>query len=256
MSFRAISNFTDRTDGLNAKVNPFVDKLRNKNTTALPAFHGQELEALRGRYREGLAEHFGRQANDRLIVEIGCHLGKTIRDMGLQYRDADFVGIDMTFKRVVTTADRAQKSGCKNVASVLANAKNLPELFAPGELNGVAIFFPDPWIKKKSQRKNRLINQDFAQGLFTVLAPGAFVWLKSDQQPYVQFAEECFEAAGLVQIETPEGLLSQQYKTTFEHKFNEQNLPTFGSQWFKPRCDQDFFTWENSGTLARQKLMI
>ena len=72
MSFRTISNFADRTDGLDPSVNVYVNRILEKDTTQLPVFHGEELRELRGNYREKMAEHFGRQANKRLVLEIGC----------------------------------------------------------------------------------------------------------------------------------------------------------------------------------------
>lgn len=258
MSFRAISNFTDRTEGLNPDINIFVNKLIDKDSSGLPVFHGEELRSLRGTYRQKMSQHFKRPMGSKLVVEIGSHLGKTTRDMGASYPEVDFVGIDMTFKRAVTTAERAQKANCKNIFAMLANAKNLPELFAPEEVHGFVIFFPDPWVKKKRQQKNRLLDASFIEGLSKVLAPGGFVWVKSDQESYVETAAKCMSEAGFIRIETPQGLLADTFQTTFERKFTEQNLPTFATQWFKPfdsienerpEAKSAQFSWETLGPL-------
>jgi tRNA G46 methylase TrmB len=64
--------------------------------------------------------------------------------------------MDITFKRVITMAERTQKNDVHNVISVLANAERVELLFGAEELDGVVIFFPDPWIlKKNTSKKNR-----------------------------------------------------------------------------------------------------
>ena len=195
----------------------------------LPLSYGPDMRRFAGHWRAHFAEQMGRTPQG-IICEIGCHKGRTICEMAAAHPDLAFVGIDITFKRVVTTANKAKHQGLDNVFSILVNGKALDRMFAPGELDGFIMFFPDPWTKKKRQRKNRLFNADFVNQLVPLLADDAFVWFKSDQEDYWREADDLLASRGMRLVENPTGLLSETYETTFEKLFTQQDLPTFGSQ--------------------------
>jgi tRNA (guanine-N7-)-methyltransferase len=249
MTLRNQSPFEDRLSHLNADKNVFVKKFQdNELAPKFHAAHGPMLKEFQGKYREKFASFYNRPENKKLVVEIGCHLGKTLRSLAQNHNDIDFVGMDITFKRVVTTAERTAAAELKNTFSVMANAKQLTDLFGKHEVDGFLVFFPDPWPKKK-QAKNRLVEEAFCESLKTVLKPGGFIWLKTDQKPYFDNAEAAFTKSGFKKITTPAGILTEEYETTFETRYKEQNLPTYSSQWFLPQAENDFFSWENSDTL-------
>ena len=58
-------------------------------------------------------------------------------------------------------------------------------MVAPGSLDGVHIFFPDPWHKKR-HNKRRLINPLFVELLASRLAPGAWLHCATDWEDYAQ----------------------------------------------------------------------
>jgi len=239
MTLRNQSPFEDRVTQVDPKVNIFVKQLQENDLTGvLPAAHGPQLKKLKGHFRTAIADFYKREPNKRLVVEIGCHLGKTVRSMAQNHSDTDFVAMDITFKRVVTTAKRANEAQVKNVYSIMANAKHLDELFNENEVDGFVIFFPDPWVRKKSQAKNRLLNDNFSSLMCKVLRPGGFLWLKTDQEPYFQNAAQCFENAGFKPFTGSDPLvpklLTEEYETTFEHKFRLEGLPAHGGQWYLP----------------------
>ena len=138
-----------------------------------------------------------------------------------------------TFKRIVSTAIKAQERGHSNLLSVLANANGIEKIFAPQELDGLVIFFPDPWIKKKSQAKNRLINESFSNKMYQLIRPGGFFWLKTDFQPYFESATEALNNAGFRPWQDPKGLPSKIYTSSFESQFKQKGQPTYEGVWIK-----------------------
>ena len=226
--------FSDRAASLDASVNPFVAKLRDGAASgSLPVSYGSGLRDMKGRWREHLAGTTGNfGAHSKLVLEIGCHKGLTLLALARSFPDVGFIGMDITFKRVVTTAERALAEGLSNVTLVLANAMALSQVFAPGELDGCVIFFPDPWIKKKRQLKNRLVHANFALQLRELLSEQGFCWFKTDQLEYFAAAADAFSAAGL----TPgrSSLIGEQtFTSTFEQRFQERGLPTYDGTWLK-----------------------
>lgn len=227
--------FVSRAERLNATVNPYVALLRDASQDgSLPLAFGPQLTGFPGKWRQRIAEHHELEcAPPKLVVEIGCHKGQTLLKMAEEHADTTFLGLDITYKRVVMTAQRAVSRESKNVFTALANAKMLDKLFAPGEVDGVVIFYPDPWVKKARQAKNRLVDDAFAARVLTVLAPGGFVWLKTDQQVYFDAAAESLDRAGLKRVGAGPGVAAGDYTSAFEQRFHAQNLPTWSGKWAK-----------------------
>lgn len=228
MPLRHHDPFQSKAAQLNPHVNPYVAVLTQQvHDGSLPIAYGEGLRGLAGHWREKLPYK-------QLVCEIGVHKGMTIVEMARENPDIGFVGIDITYKRVVITAQRALKAGLKNVFLILANATALDQLFGPSELDGIVMFFPDPWVRKKSQAKNRLVNEAFCSKLATVLTPQGFFWFKTDYEPY-------FASTSLVLTENhfqlvPEAdkfLLPRDYSSAFEKRFHADRLSTYGARWAK-----------------------
>ena len=226
----------DISSTINPSVNPYVAKMTAALADgSIPVLQGSALKDRRGHWRETFARKRENldPSNRKLIVEIGCHLGLTLNQMAGNHHDADFIGMDITFKRVVTAAERAIRQGNTNVVTILGNARAMDAVFADGEVDGFVIFFPDPWLKR-AQSKNRLVDQNFAVQLAAKLSPGGFVWMKTDQETYYKEACEAFAGAGLVPIEPVDFFAGRIYESTFERRFRLQGLPPHGGQWQKP----------------------
>jgi tRNA (guanine-N7-)-methyltransferase len=56
-------------------------------------------------------------------------------------------------------------------------------MLAPGSLAGVHVFFPDPWHKKR-HNKRRLIQPPFVRLLAGRIAPGGYLHLATDWEDY------------------------------------------------------------------------
>src|SRR5690606_20959055 len=61
----------------------------------------------------------------------------------------------------------------------------LAHMIAPDSLDGIHIFFPDPWHKKR-HHKRRLIQPPFVRELATRLKPGGYIHCATDWQPYAE----------------------------------------------------------------------
>jgi tRNA (guanine-N7-)-methyltransferase len=255
MPLKSRDPFASRAERLDAGVNPYVALLRDAAASGdLPLAFGPALARFPGAWRERVAEYYGKTPVASLVVEIGCHKGQTLLAMAAARPDTTFVGIDITYKRVVTTAQRAKTLGLTNVYCALANASAFDRLFAAGEVDGVVVFFPDPWVKKARQLKNRLINEAFCGRLHTALRPGGFCWLKTDQQSYFDAAAAALEGAGLMPrargagegaglpASLPASLIDMEFSSAFEERFHGQGLPTYGGKWLKSAAAIQNFT--------------
>lgn len=234
MSRRNLDPFLDHTDGLDQAINPYLAEIReSKKSSHLPLLAGPDLKDCLGQWKKKIAGYHREDESTfgQLVVEIGCHCGKTLVEMAANHPKIGFVGLDITFKRVVTTARRVRDLGLKNVLSVLADAKFLTSLFAPSELDGIIAFFPDPW-PKKSQAKNRLFSPQFCIEMKSILRDGGFFWFRTDQMSYFEAVKQSASEAGFgLAAQSP---LKEPQKTVFQIMSLQKGLPTWEASWVKP----------------------
>lgn len=232
MPIRTEDPFQNSLAHLRSDVNRYVDVLVNNREGGLPLLHGPDLKPWPGRWRNSFAGRMP-ETPEKLVLEIGSHYGEVILQMAQQHPETAFLGLDITFKRVVKLAQKAQERELHNLTSLLANARGLDQLFAEGELDGIIVFFPDPWAKKARQSKHRLLSSSFLSLLARKLRPGGFFWFKTDCEPYFAEVVSSLEVLGWDLIQ-PRGLAAQTYTSRFERLFRDQGLPTYALVAYPP----------------------
>jgi tRNA (guanine-N7-)-methyltransferase len=81
---------------------------------------------------------------------------------------------------------RIGEQGLSNIRIVAHDAVEvLDHMLEPACLDGIHIFFPDPWHKKK-HNKRRLIQPPFVTKLVSRLKPGGYLHCATDWQPYAE----------------------------------------------------------------------
>lgn len=203
--------FRDRTRKLSSLVNPYLHLLHH--THHLPLLHGSRLRHASACWRTYF-KTAGMTEPQALLVEIGCYRGRNLLEVAQRFPQTACIGIDLTFKRVVLTAQAIHAQGLHNAVSVLSDARDLAALFRQDELDGVICFFPDPWAKARQQKK-RLLSTSYCAQLAKLLKDGGFVWLKTDHRSYFEQATQALQAQGFCFADTvPLELLS-----VFERRF-------------------------------------
>ena len=225
MNQNAIRIFRELPSSHSAEVNPYYEILKKscKNKT-LPLLYGPFLKEKKGNWRE----EFENLPKD-LILEIGCHKGLTLSQVAEDNKEIGFIGIDITYKRVCETASLAVSKELQNIRSVLANGNELSYIFQESELSGIIIFFPDPWLKKKKQKKNRLIKPEFCDIIRNLLKKEGFVWFKTDSEEYFTEARDAFLNSGFKQGDLNNTFFKKNYESTFESRFRKQGLAKYES---------------------------
>lgn len=230
MPIRIEDPFRDPTLRLRKEVNPYVERLIEGSADgSLQALYGPQLKGKKGEWLSYAKTRTGRSFK-QLIVEVGSHKGEVLIQMAAANPETFFLGLDITFKRVVGLADRAAAEGLDNVLALLCNGRALTQIFNQAELAGMIVFFPDPWIKKKRQQKNRLVDENFLSDLAEVLAPGGSFWFKTDHRPYFEDGAALADRK-FTREEKRLFLAESNYPSNFEKRFTEKNLPTYSGSW-------------------------
>jgi tRNA (guanine-N7-)-methyltransferase len=136
-------------------------------------------------YREerlDFATLFGREAPRYL--EIGFGMGETTVEIAAAHPQSDYLAIDVHTPGVGSLLKRIAERSLANIRVVQHDAVEvLTHMVAPASLDGVHIFFPDPWPKKR-HHKRRLIQPPLVSLLVDRMKRGGYLHLATDWKEY------------------------------------------------------------------------
>ncbi len=125
---------------------------------------------------------FGREAP--LVLEIGFGMGEGTVAVARGLPHINFVAVDVHMPGIGSLLKQIGEAGLENVRVMRHDAVDVVEhMIAPGTLDGVHIFFPDPWPKAR-HHKRRLIQPAFAELLASRLKSGGTLHLATDWEDY------------------------------------------------------------------------
>jgi tRNA (guanine-N7-)-methyltransferase len=131
---------------------------------------------------------FGRAAPK--ILEIGFGMGSATAQIAAAHPENDYLGIEVHTPGVGALMRLLDAGGIGNVRIIQHDAVEvLNHMIAPGALDGIHIYFPDPWPKKR-HHKRRLIQPQLLSLLASRLKPGAYLHLATDWQEYAEWMLE------------------------------------------------------------------
>jgi tRNA (guanine-N7-)-methyltransferase len=143
----------------------------------------------------------------KIIMEIGFGMGEATALIGRDFPDDGFLAVEVHFPGVGKLMARIEEIGLKNIRIMETDVHPLFEEHLDDEsLDGIHLFFPDPWPKKKHQ-KRRIVNPDFLLLIAPKIKPGGFIHIATDWVPYAEVIEEVFAASEIFEggvVDRPE----------------------------------------------------
>jgi len=126
---------------------------------------------------------FGRPAPCHL--EIGFGMGEALLEMARKHPENNYLGVDVYLPGVGQLLLDIREMGITNVRIDRRDAMEVLALLPAGSVRGVSLFFPDPWPKKRHQ-KRRLVQAPFVEKLRRILEPGGQFHTATDWDDYAQ----------------------------------------------------------------------
>jgi len=127
---------------------------------------------------------FGRTAPKTL--EIGFGMGETTAAIAKAHPETDYLGIEVHSPGVGSLLKQIGELGLGNLRIVQHDAVEVVQhMLAPGTLDAIHVFFPDPWPKKR-HHKRRLIQPPFVSLLSSRLKAGGYIHLATDWHEYAE----------------------------------------------------------------------
>ncbi len=136
----------------------------------------------------GAARETDQNASDfrPIILEIGFGMGEATAAIAALMPEKNFLCCEVHEPGVGALLKRIGEQGLKNIRIVSHDAVEVIDQMLPLQsLDGVHIFFPDPWHKKK-HNKRRLIQAPLIAKLAARLKVGGYLHCATDWQPYAE----------------------------------------------------------------------
>jgi tRNA (guanine-N7-)-methyltransferase len=113
-------------------------------------------------------------------AELGCADARFLFERAPHHPGTYFLGLEIREPLVDEVNKKATEAGLANLRAVFCNINvDLPTLVPDASLTRVFINFPDPWFKRRHQ-KRRLMNDELVEVLHRKLRPGGELFFQSD----------------------------------------------------------------------------
>lgn len=160
------------------------------------------------------------RSESKKILEIGFGMGDATAKIAHTLPDCDFLAVEVHTPGVGSLLKLMQEGDIQNIRIIQHDAVEvLQHMLADGALDGVHIFFPDPWHKKR-HHKRRLIQAEFVNLLCSKLKAGAYIHVATDWQEYAEWVLEVLRAEPQLQNTAVEYAEKPSYRplTKFENR--------------------------------------
>ena len=130
-------------------------------------------------------------------MEIGYGMGEATWQIAKSNPDVNYLGVEVHMPGVGKLMAKLNEYELTNVKLI---ERDVFEVFhfmiSDGALDGVHLYFPDPWPKKR-HNKRRIVNQRFISEVAKKLKPGGYLHIATDWVPYAEWITEQFNESTL-----------------------------------------------------------
>jgi tRNA (guanine-N7-)-methyltransferase len=134
---------------------------------------------------------------DKVIMEIGFGMGEATAIIAKNHPDNAYIAVDVHPPGIGKLLARIDEDKLSNVKVIEDDVHVVLEhMFADQSLDGIHLFFPDPWPKKK-HHKRRIVNEGFLQLIHPKIKKGGFIHIATDWVPYAISIQEVFSNSDL-----------------------------------------------------------
>lgn len=155
-------------------------RITKRQADALAYYQDYQFHCVDGCNRQSLAQQC---ASDVYVLEIGFGMGHSLAHMCTHYPQLGFVGVEVLAKGVGNLIHQAQTHALTNLLIHHGDIVSLLTHVDDATFDRVQIFFPDPWHKKR-HNKRRLIAPAFIREIARIMTAGGIVHIKTDWQEY------------------------------------------------------------------------
>ena len=132
-----------------------------------------------------------------IVMDIGYGMGEATWQIAKANPSTNYLGVEVHMPGVGKLMARLDEYELTNVRLI---ERDVFEVFyymvKDSSLDGVHLFFPDPWPKKR-HFKRRIVNERFLSDVAAKLKPGGYLHIATDWVPYAEWIKEVFSQTKL-----------------------------------------------------------
>ena len=136
-------------------------------------------------------------ASEKVIMEIGFGMGEATAIIAKNHPNNGYIAVDVHPPGIGKLLARIVENELTNLKVIEEDVHVvLQHMIADESLDGIHLYFPDPWPKKK-HNKRRIVNEGFLQLIHPKIKNGGFIHIATDWVPYAESIQEVFAASPL-----------------------------------------------------------
>lgn len=161
-------------------------------------------------------------------LEIGTGKGRFLIERADRHPSINYLGIEQSLKWMRFARGRIDRAGLFNVRLVCTEARHFLERYVPDRsLRAIHIYFPDPWPKRRHQ-KRRLFRAGIGPLLAARLLPDGRIHLATDRHDYFTATVELLHGEpGLELLRAGTAAADDTPLTHFEVKYRAEGRPIY-----------------------------
>ncbi|MGB1119080.1 MAG: tRNA (guanosine(46)-N7)-methyltransferase TrmB [Chitinophagales bacterium] len=132
-----------------------------------------------------------------LVLELACGKGEYTVGMAQQYPGNGYIGMDIKGARMHQGAGYVNEKKLSNAAFIRSRIELIEHFFKPGEVDGIFIIFPDPFLRNRSTSR-RLTSPPFLHRYRKICSPEATIRLKTDSPELYEYTLEVIHEQNLI----------------------------------------------------------
>ena len=143
----------------------------------------------------------------KVILEIGFGMGEATALIGRDFPETGFLAVEVHKPGIGKLMARIEELELRNIRIIEGDAHPILKTMIPdNSVDGIHLFFPDPWPKKR-HHKRRIVNNEFLKLIYPKIKDGGFIHIATDWVPYAEHIQEVFAPSALFTggvVERPE----------------------------------------------------
>jgi tRNA (guanine-N7-)-methyltransferase len=144
---------------------------------------------------------------EQVVLEIGFGMGEATALIARDFPNTGYLAVEVHKPGIGKLMARIEELALSNIRIIEGDAHPIITTMIPDKsVDGVHLFFPDPWPKKR-HNKRRIVNAEFLALIHPKIKDGGFFHIATDWVPYAEYIEEVFTASPLFTggvVERPE----------------------------------------------------
>ena len=133
----------------------------------------------------------------KVIMEIGFGMGEATAIIAKNHPNNGYIAVDVHPPGIGKLLARIVENELTNLKVIEEDVHVvLQHMIADESLDGIHLFFPDPWPKKK-HNKRRIVNEGFLALIHPKIKKGGFIHIATDWVPYANSIQEVFAGSTL-----------------------------------------------------------